>query len=109
MAGAQLPRQGTVRAGRTSVEGVVCSSVGSEWAWRGGLHGELGCVQVVMFTPVVTRFAWVPAASIDGMVCVFTRSGCAPDSQMRLLERLRSSHSPCFLFISEGTEDIESE
>lgn len=48
MAGAQLPRQGTVRAGPTSVEGLVCRSVGSEWAWRGGLRGELGCVQVIV-------------------------------------------------------------
>lgn len=90
MAGAQLPRQGTVGAGPTSVEGLVCSSVGSEWAWRGGQRGELGCVQVI-----VCGSHNDPAASVAGMACVFTRSGCARDAQTHLLARLCPSQSPC--------------
>lgn len=90
MAGAQLPRQGTVGAGPTSVEGLVCSSVGSEWAWRGGQRGELGCVQVIVCCSHND-----PAASVAGMACVFTRSGCARVAQTHLLARLCPSQSPC--------------
>lgn len=84
MAVAQLPLQGTVRAGPTSVEGLVCRSVGSEWAWRGGLRGELGCVQVIAAVTTILLQAllgWRVSSQglvVHGMLKHICQRGCAP-------------------------------
>lgn len=54
MAGDQLTHRDAVRAGMTSVEGAVCSSVGNVQAWHCGVHGVLVFVQVVVPMPVET-------------------------------------------------------